>query len=237
MQPVIKFLSALCIVSLLFTACSKNKDDVPASPLVTDVEIGSGNNKIAYTGSDLHLEAQIIAPGTIANVQVEIHPVSGTGWKFDSVYVNGFQGLKNAEFHKHIDIPADAAVGFYHLHFIVTDQRGQQKKIEDEIEIKTDPTMPAISGLDLGVGDNGAELHVETVITAPNKIAQVDIEIHGNWEKEIRYTDAAMVGQTTYNFHKHINIEDAPPGHYHVHFKVIDQAGKEKEFEDHFDKP
>ncbi|WP_291908896.1 DUF4625 domain-containing protein [Chitinophaga sp. CB10] len=73
-------------------------------------------------------------------------------------------------------------------------------------------------------------------ISAPNKIASVTIEIHGAWAYEVTYTDAAMVGQTTYHLHKHVNVSAAPAGHYHVHITVKDQAGKEREIEEHFDK-
>jgi hypothetical protein len=236
MRSISKWSFLVMAASLFFTACSKDDDDAVPVPDITGVEIGSDNSKVAYTGADIHIEAQITAPGTIATVQVEIHPETGNGWKFDSVYTTGFAGLKNAEFHKHIDIPADAVTGHYHLHFVVTDQRGQKKEFEEEIEIKTDPTLPFISGLELEL-EGGNDLHLETEITAPNKIAKVEVEIHGAWEKEFSYTDAAMVGQTTYHFHKHLDVGAAPAGHYHVHFKVTDQAGKEKEFEDHFDKP
>jgi hypothetical protein len=236
MKPNFRLLFLALSIPVLFEACSDDDEVVPP-PSITAVEIGSDNSKIGYAGSDFHIDATINAPGGIANVQVEIHPESGTGWEYDSVYTEGLSGLKNATFHKHIDIPATAAVGHYHLHIIVTDNNGVKEDIEEEIEIKEDATLPSISGLGIELADNSAELHLETTITAPNKIAEVGVEIHGTWEKEYTYTDAAMVGQTTYDFHQHIDISAAPAGHYHIHFKVVDQAGKEKEFEDHFDKP
>ncbi|TWI84420.1 DUF4625 domain-containing protein [Chitinophaga japonensis] len=224
-------------ISALFAACSDDDDVRPAAPSITEVEIGADNSKIGYAGSDFHIDAAITAAGSIANVQLEIHPESGAGWEYDSVYTEGFAGLKNAQFHEHIDIPADAAVGHYHLHLTVTDENGVKAEIEEEIEIRQDATLPSISGLGIELENNGNELHLETTITAPNKIAEVSVEIHGAWEEEYTYTDAEMVGQTTYDFHKHIDISAAPAGHYHVHIKVVDQAGKEREFEDHFDKP
>lgn len=224
-------------ISALFAACSDNDEPRPAGPTITGVEIGSDNNKIGYAGGDFHIDADITAAGGIAEVQLEIHPESGPGWEYDSVYTEGLAGLKNAEFHKHIDIPADAAIGHYHLHLTVTDKNGMKADIEEEIEIKQDATLPSISGLVAELDDSGNDLHLEAAITAPNKIAEVVVEIHGAWENEYTYTDAGMVGQTAYNLHKHIDISAAPAGHYHVHIKVVDQAGKEREFEDHFDKP
>jgi hypothetical protein len=223
-------------ISAFFAACSDDDEVLPvAPPTITGVEIGSDNSKIGYAGSDFHIDAAITAPGSIAEIQVEIHPESGAGWEYDSVYTEGFAGLNNAQFHKHIDIPADAALGHYHLHLTVTDKNGAKVDIEEEIEIKQDATLPSISGL--AVELEGNELHLEAAIAAPNRIAEVIVEIHGTWENEYTYTDADMVGQTAYNLHKHIDISAAPAGHYHVHIKVVDQAGKEREFEDHFDKP
>ena len=238
MKNNFKFYVCAILFSILFTACSDDDDDVTPAPSVANVEIGHGNNKTGYVGGDLHIDASIDAPGTIANVRVEIHPESGAGWEFEEVYTDGFAGLKNAKFHKHIDIPANAATGSYHFHMVVTDNNGQTTKVEEEIEVVHDPSLPSVSGLEIELAHGGAEIHVETTITAPNKIAKVEVEVHGGtWEKEFSYTDAAMVGQTTYKFHKHVHLSDAPAGHYHLHFKVIDQAGKERELEGHFDKP
>ncbi|RFS21760.1 DUF4625 domain-containing protein [Chitinophaga silvatica] len=237
MRRISKWFIPVVVMSVLFTACTKDKEEVAPGPSMDAIEIGSGNNKIAYTGSDIHVEAQVTAPGNIASIQLTIQPVSGTGWKYDSVYTTGFAGLKNAEFHKHIVIPAETATGQYRLHLVVTDQKGMKKVFDSDIEIKTDPSLPTAIGFEVALGSAGTDLHLEADINAPNKIAKVEVEIHGKWEKTMSYTDAAMVGQSTYHLHKHINVSEAPAGHYHVHLNVIDQAGKQKEFETHFDKP
>ncbi len=236
MKIASRLLASFFLFSVLFTACSKDDDDF-APPSIRDVELGSGNNKTAYRGTDFHIEAEIEAPGTIEYVKVEIHGSGAGAWEFEQTYTEGFKGLKNAELHKHIDVPANAALGEYHVHIVVLDQQGKTTTFEDHIDVIEDNTLPSITELELELGHDGDELHVETVITAVNKIQKVEIEIHGgSWEEEFSYEDAGMVGQTTYTFHKHINIASAPAGHYHVHFKVIDQAGKEREFEGHFDK-
>lgn len=235
MKSILRNLLFVASVSTLMAACSKDDDEPTPKPTITMHELGSDNSKIAYTGSDLHVDAEIVAPGNIASIMLEIH---GDGnWELDTTYTTGFAGLKNVEFHEHVDIPAEAPVGRYHFHLVVTDQRGQQTTYEDDLEIKEDPTLPTATGFEIGLNTAGDDLHVEASITAPNKIAKVVIEVHGsNWEKEFEFTDVAMVGQTTYNLHKHLNVGAAPAGHYHVHMKVVDQAGKEREFEEHFDK-
>lgn len=233
----IKSMLALLLAGTLFAACNDDDDVTPASPTISGVEIGSGNNKQAQAGGDFHIEAQIVAPGDIERVHLEIHPEGADGWKLDTVFTEGLAGLKNAEFHKHIDVPAGAAVGPHHLHLTVTDKNGNTAEIESELEVMKDPTLPSVEGFAVEVEDEGKGLHLEAAITAPGKIAAVTVEVHGSgWEKEFEFKDAAMVGQTAFDFHKHVDIAAAPKGHYHVHLKVTDQAGKENEFEEHFDK-
>lgn len=227
---------ALLLAGALFASCNDDDDVDVAAPAITGIEIGSGNNKKAQAGSDFHIEAQIVAPGDIERVQLEIHPENGSGWKLDTVYTK-LAGLKNAELHEHVDVPANATLGNYHLHLTVTDKNGKKAEIESDLEVIKDPTLPAVTGFAVEVEDAGKGLHLEAAIAAPNKIAAVTVEVHGEkWEKEFEFKDAAMVGQTAFDFHKHVDITAAPAGHYHVHLKVTDQAGKENEFEEHFDK-
>ncbi|RYD89027.1 MAG: DUF4625 domain-containing protein [Sphingobacteriales bacterium] len=240
MKTTKQILVLLLLTGSLFSACKKDNDETPAvqAPAITGLEVGTGNNKIAHPGNDLHIEAQIVAPGTIENVVLEIHPEEGEGWEVNTTYTEGFAGQKNAEFHKHIDVPAEAALGHYHGHLKVTDKNGKVTELEFELEVTNDPTLPSVTGFEVGLNTAGNDLYLEAEISAPKKIAQVVVEVHGaNWEKEEVYTDAAMVGELAYHFHKHFNVTEAPAGHYHVHLKVTDQAGTESEFEEHFDKP
>lgn len=228
---------AFLLLFATFTACKKDKLETP-KPSIEGLEVGTSNNKVAHPGNDLHIEALIIASGIIKDVVLEIHPENGSGWVVNTTYTEGFSGLKNAEFHKHLDVPANAALGDYHGHLKVTDQSGQVTEIEFELQLTADPALPSVSNFEVGLNAAGNDLHVEAMITVPNKISKIVLEVHGSgWEKEVTYTDAAIVGQTTYNLHKHLDIATAPGGHYHVHLKVVDQSGKENEFEEHFDKP
>lgn len=221
---------------LLLAACSKEENPL-AAPTIDDIEVGSDNNKTGYAGGDIHIEAEIIAPAKIASITVAIKPVAGTGWEFDTTYTEGFAGLLNTELHEHIDIPLTAATGAYQLTITVTDQAGKKTEVSVAIEIKLDTTLPALKDLVVSVSADKKELHLAGTIEATNKIANVELEVHGgNWEKDFDITEAAMVGQTSYPLQSQVNIAEAPGGHYHLHLKVTDQQGKEMEFESHFDK-
>jgi hypothetical protein len=130
-------------MGLLFTSCEK----APA-PEIDLLELGYENGGIAYAGSDLHIEADLIAEGTIETVQVTIHHegehaksassiMHEDEWEVDTTYTK-FSGLKNTTFHEHIDIPVYAETGDYHFHLIVTDMEGRQSSVEEEIEILQD---------------------------------------------------------------------------------------------------
>lgn len=118
---------------LSFASCTKTT--VPAKPVITLTEVGHENSKTAMRGNDMHLEADILAEGLVKAIHVEIHQESGS-YELEKEYTSGkYIGVKNTEFHEHIDIPAAAPLGEYHLHFTVTDQEGQQTMAEAHIEV------------------------------------------------------------------------------------------------------
>jgi hypothetical protein len=145
------------IAGLFFTACEKDVETNP-KPVITLSELGYENSKIGYAGTDLHIEAEIVAKGKVDKITIEIHPegeheeksasiVLHEGeWEFDTTYTE-FSGIINPTFHKHIDIPVDADTGHYHFHFIVTDLDGQQTTVEEELEVQQpdDAVAPEIT--------------------------------------------------------------------------------------------
>ena len=125
----------ISVLSLGFVACDKD-DDSTAKPVITLTEVGHENSKTATAGDDMHLEADIVAEGLIARIDIEIHLEEGGDYEIECSYTDGkYIGVRNTEFHEHIDIPADAPAGEYHLHFTVTDKEGQQTTAESELEI------------------------------------------------------------------------------------------------------
>ncbi len=131
----------LIVFVTLFSAC--NKDAAP--PSITDFELGYNNSKIFERGSDLHFEANIVAPAKIDRIIVEIHfegdhkksglkTEVGFEWEFDYTYTS-YNGLKNVNLHKHIEIPEDAKAGDYHFHLMVIDMDGNVAEVESDFEI------------------------------------------------------------------------------------------------------
>jgi hypothetical protein len=117
-----------------FTSCT----DV-AAPEITIHELGYENTKTVQRGTELHVDAEIVAEGKISKVIVTIHPEEHGGdhehaWEVDQTF-NDFEGLKNTSFHEHFDVPADAEAGMYHFHLEVQDQEGNTSDYETEIEV------------------------------------------------------------------------------------------------------
>ncbi len=148
MNKLIKTMAVIFTATSFFFFTSCNKDDnTNPKPVVNLTELGYENSKIGYAGSDLHIEAEIVAEGKIDKVTVEIqtegnHEEKSISislhegeWEVDTTYTE-FSGLKNTTFHKHIDIPVLADTGHYHFHFIVTDLEGQQTTVEEEFEVQ-----------------------------------------------------------------------------------------------------
>lgn len=132
------FLGAMLLLSanvLFFSSCN-DEDEQPAAPVVNITELGSGhsNDGIGYAGSDIHINADIIAEGLIESITVEVHQENGN-FEFSEVYTDD-KGLKSTTLHKHLDIPAEAPEGEYHLHLVVKDQHGQTGMAESELIIK-----------------------------------------------------------------------------------------------------
>lgn len=129
----------LCASTMFLTSCGDDDDDLPAKPSITLTEVGHDNAKHCHPGHDLHLEADVVAEGLIQRIDVDIHEENGGSFKIEKSYTDGkYIGIRNTEFHEHIDIPAEAPLGEYHLHFTVTDKNGQQTTVESELNIVED---------------------------------------------------------------------------------------------------
>lgn len=138
-QRSILGLAVIAGLILSFSSCKKDKDPIPDAPVITILEIGSGNSHTVTAGSDLHLEAQIVAEAGIKEIEIDIHGEDGIHYSINHKYTDGkYIGAKNIEFHEHIVIPHAAPAGSYHLHFIVTDQKGQSTEADADLTINHD---------------------------------------------------------------------------------------------------
>ena len=146
MRNYSKLGALIAFVAIVFTSCNKNE-----IPEITIHELGYNNTRTVVAGTDLHIDAELLAPLKIASIQLIIHSEAEHAavptqkvksafaetivWEIDSIYTKGYAGVKNAEFHEHVDVPALTTPGHYHFHLKVTDMDGNQAIKEDEIEV------------------------------------------------------------------------------------------------------
>src|SRR5690606_29189238 len=74
-------------------------------------------------GNDFHVEFLVAAVHGIHDIALDIHahgiePGAGeVEWHLQQNFEQGYHGLTQAEFHEHIDVPATAPAGEYHMVF------------------------------------------------------------------------------------------------------------------------
>jgi hypothetical protein len=138
-------ITVVSVLVLALMSCEENNE--ASKPEILMEEFGYENSGVASPGSEFHIEAEILAEGKIDVVMIEIHPEDdhhhmknnysvneGDEWEVDTTYTK-FSGLRNAEFHEHLEIDSTAHEGHYHFHMIVNDLEGNQTTIEKELEI------------------------------------------------------------------------------------------------------
>ncbi len=233
------------VLALLFS-CGKEEgtppkeEDMPPGGSETLAlvirEAGIGNSKVVYAGQDLHVEAGITAPKRIAHIKMQITLAeTNYGWDFIKTYTTGYTGLENVDFHEHVDVPENARPGNYELLLIAVDELGERVQAKADFEIRKDADLPVFTSPRVTLF--GGMLRITAGISAPKKIAKVDIEVQSSaWTNMYAHTDAGMVGQTAYQLNRDIDISAAPAGHYHVNIMVTDQGDKSAVYQAHLDK-
>ncbi|MBN2668247.1 MAG: DUF4625 domain-containing protein [Bacteroidales bacterium] len=153
MKDIIKLITTAALAVIIASQISScKKDDGNSEPVISNFELGYENSKIAYIGTDLHIEADIEAEAQISTIEVKITAGNVSKgsvdeyWSIDSVYTK-FDGLKNSNFHEHLDIPMNTIIGSYQFTFIVTDKDGQtgSKRYTLSIEEPNDTEAPFIT--------------------------------------------------------------------------------------------
>lgn len=226
------------LTATAFLSCSKEEaQKVVEKPTVLLKEVGTKNSRVAYAGQDLHLDAEVIASEKIAHIKLQItRAETNYGWDFIKTYTEGYAGLKNAEFHEHVDVPDDARPGIYTVLLIATDERGEKSQDKVDFEVLSDPSLPLIKDISVTTLSLSV-IHVSGQIQASNRIKKLEIEVQSSaWTKIFSYTGSGMVGQTAFDLDSNVDISGSPTGHYHVNVTITDQLDKYSVYSFHFDK-
>ncbi|QVY65209.1 DUF4625 domain-containing protein [Polaribacter sp. Q13] len=253
MKSNLKFLAIIAFVGITLQSCSSDENLELNAPIISNFEYGKGSDhttdQVAYKGSDIHLEGEINAEAIVSSITLSIHahdltPGDGeVAWGFEQVFTDAKYLAINPTFHEHIDVPANAPAGEYHVELTVTDEQGNSTEVEGHIQILDVITLSEIS-IDTTVA-RGDDFHAEFKIDAVNGIhsISVDAQAHGltvgagevEWDFEQEFL-GKYHEQTSIEFHEHIDVPaTAPVGEYHIIFTVKDEDGNTKEYETHID--
>lgn len=130
---------SLIMCSLTFFVVACDNDEKTAKPSLILTEVGHDNSMTCHPGHDLHLEADIEAEGLIKYINVEIESTVNSSIRTSEMFDAGkYIGIRNAEFHEHIDIPENMPIGKCYLKITVCDEEGQITMTEQVITIVED---------------------------------------------------------------------------------------------------
>lgn len=145
MKYIVRSLVGVLASAVLFTACKKDESPSLPIPAIENIEIGLGNNEIGVIGQDFHLNADVVAGDKIENVQVKIVQRSGEtyskAWQHEVTW-DEYKGARNANVHKHFDVPVDAPEGKYDFYIIVNDQNGTKLEERRNITLYKEENLP-----------------------------------------------------------------------------------------------
>jgi hypothetical protein len=241
----------LPILGLALFSCQEDEDINFDAPAISGFEFGKGGTHstdgTAFRGSDLHLEAEVLAEATVASITVTIHGHDlevGAGeeeWDFSQTFTDEKYRVKNPTFHEHIDIPSTAPVGEYHVTLEVTDEAGKTSEVEGHLKVMSPVTISDFEMDETVV--RGSDFHVEFMINAVKGIHQISVDVHAHgitpgageveWDFEEVFEEGYH-GLTEAEFHEHIDVPaTAPAGEYHVIFTVEDEDGNIVAYKSH----
>ncbi len=155
MKSILKPILFAFLTTTLLISCT---DDEIQPPVISNVEVGAVHDEdhsdedhsgevehadegIAHPGESMHIGADILAFARIESITVDIHsdeitPDAGeVAWEFEEVYTDLKYQVLNAELHEDIVVPANAALGEYHVYIIVTDEVGNSTTAEAHFDL------------------------------------------------------------------------------------------------------
>lgn len=255
MKLNIKHLALFVLSGITLSSCSDDDNElvVEEAPVISNFEFGEGSThgdeQVAYKGSDIHLEAEIFAEATVSSIALEIHAHDlevGEGeeeWDLDQVYTDADYLVINPTFHEHVEVPANAPAGEYHISLTVTDANGNSTEMEGHLHVE-DPITTSDLSIDESVA-RGSDFHAEFMIEAVHGVHNITVDIHGHdlavgegeveWDLE-QVFEEGYHGETSVEFHEHIEVPaTAPAGEYHMSIIIEDEEGNTHVIDGHLD--
>jgi hypothetical protein len=223
---------ALCLCASFFiSSCKKDTPDMQA-PTITAVEEPAMNDTL-LTGSELHIEASISDNDELSQLKIDVHAaedghnhgkVDASAY-WETVVLVDLSGASTSV-HEHIDIPADAASGTYHVILSAVDKAGNQSEIVERdvyIQNSGDQLAPIVTITSPSQNDTialSAGLNVTAILTDNVALEDADLILLSG-SSVVYETEIALTG-TEFNLNQSIPISNLPAGNYTIELIVRD---------------
>lgn len=235
----LKYLFLLPAFILALQSCRNDDNESVGNINIEIKELGHHDTKgggVVHSGEELHLDAKITTTNKINNINVSIAKKSNTKIQIVNEDFADYKGQLSADFHKHIDIPANTPAGDYVVSITVTDLKGVTKTKTADLKIEESVSdLIKIEFKEIGHnghGHIGEALSVKAHIDTKNPIAEITLEIHNekNSNEKVSQSFSSYNGKTHAHFEGSINIPATfTAGEYHLHIVVKDNKGIERE--------
>ena len=145
-----KKLSIILSICVLFSACQKDDDETTAAITDNDspvIATFTTENTTVAAGNEIHMDMQFTDNIALKQAKLEIHSANDghshgrVAAQFEWEMILDLQGQKSYTDHMHVEVPANAEAGEYHLTCLVTDESGNESDLTD-IDIKVTTTSP-----------------------------------------------------------------------------------------------
>ena len=245
--------------ALGLTSCSDDdsSDGLDNQAPVVTIHEPTTDEAVAV-GGEVHLDVELEDDVELASYKIEVHN-DFDGHDHDRPFgveqtipwsLSQTQELEPGQttynIHEHLEVPANAAEGAYHLGIIALDQAGNQTEAYVEIIVGEDHSGEehGITITDIHVEDaaKGGDLHAEANIAAEHGIQTISVNLHGHDltpegdEEDWTYSnDFTTYSGNSAEFVEHIDVPaNATAGEYHITITVIDTEGHTHSEGSHF---
>jgi len=223
---------ALCVCASLFiTSCKKDTPDTEA-PAITAVDEPLMNDTL-FTGAELHVEASISDNEELSQLKIDVHAaedghnhgkVDGSAY-WETIVLVDLSGASTSV-HEHIDIPADAASGKYHVILSAVDKAGNQSEIvERDIYIQNsgDQIAPIVTITSPTPNESislSAGINVSAILT--DNIALEDADLRLLLGSAVVFETEITLSGTEFNLNQNIPTNTLAAGTYTLELIVRD---------------
>jgi hypothetical protein len=227
-------LAATACIAIGFSSCKKDDPD-NQKPVIASINEPADGDTL-YTGTEFHITGSVTDNEALSQLKIDIHNaddghsherINGAS-HWETIIVVSLSG-KNQSIDEHIDIPAEAAAGKYHIILTAVDAAGNQSDIvERDVIIRNsgDLIAPQISlssptsGSVIALGDN---ITIAGQLTDNIGLESAEVKIYQG--TTLIFDQDIELAAPTHDLNLEVSTSGWTAGDYVLEIKVKDQVG------------